>query len=469
MKSFLLAAKIAAVFTGLLLAALLLTLMLFLRVAGHDTMRELGLLVAHQGVAMAEEIEHELEDVSSLDDASFDALFDRQIRQSGLRMRLVTAEEPPRPLVWYWPHERRSRTVKVDGRVCRIDGPPVLEVRVPIYLDGVEIRQLAIEDPLHTRRIHDAFLAGLQQIGLVSVVLVLALALYLTAPLRRMRRSMDLIAAGELGHRVEVRGSGEVADMGRSFNTMADRIGAMLTGQKELMAGISHELRSPLARMKLHLELLRRDAGPGEAGPDDAVGQATAAELERRTRGLESEIDQLDEMVEELLLASRFELGSVPLEIERLDLAELAAEAWRRVALSAAEQGLELRLQLAADARAVAADRGLLVRCLGNLFENALRHAGTGEVLLTSERRAEGVRLKVTDQGPGVDEEHLEHLFEPFYRVDPSRSRQSGAGGLGLMIVRRAVLAHGGKVSARRALGGGLEVVLELPVDEAKV
>jgi len=293
---------------------------------------------------------------------------------------------------------------------------------------------------------HHDFVVTVLQLGLVAMVLMIALSVYVTAPLRRMSRSMDRIAAGDLEHRVPVRGRDEGAAMGRSFNAMAERVRGMIVGQKELMAGVSHELRSPLTRMKVSLELLREKKG----GAD-------------RIADLEADVDALDGLVEELLLASRIDLGSVPLALEALDLADLSQEAWSRVADQAESQDTTLQLRCADDARQVLADRSLAVRLLGNLFENSVRYAGPGKVTVSSVRQADRLHITVADEGPGVEEADLGRLFEPFFRADRSRSRTTGAGGLGLMIVRRAVEAHGGSVQARRSDPRGLAVTFDLP------
>ena len=302
------------------------------------------------------------------------------------------------------------------------------------------------EPGFHGAEAHATFVMIVLQIGIVATAGLIGFALYITAPLRRMSRSMDRIAAGDLEHRIPVRGRDEVAAMGHSFNAMAERIRGMITGQKELMAGVSHELRSPLARLKLSLELLRQETAGGD-----------------RIADLETEVDELDSLVEELLLASRIDLGSVPLDVETLDLDEVAQRAWSRVDEEAKARGITLAFRLGEGARQVAADRGLVVRLLGNLFENSVRYAGEGTITVSSLRRAGRVEVTVADEGPGVDETDLDRLFEPFFRADRSRSRRTGAGGLGLMIVRRAVEAHGGRVQARRGEPRGLAVVFDLP------
>ncbi len=320
-------------------------------------------------------------------------------------------------------------------------------VTLTLHLFVTMVMRPMAHGDLHGAEAHNAFVVFVLLLGLAAMALMIAFSIYVTAPLRRMSRSMDRIAAGDLEHRMPVRGRDEAAAMGLSFNAMAERVRSMILGQKELMAGVSHELRSPLTRMKLSLELLRQ--GKGSA---------------RRIADLEADIDALDALVEELLLSSRIDFGTVPLELETLGLADLADEAWKRVAEAAEAQGMKLELRCADDARQVHADRSLTVRLLGNLFENSVRYAGAGRLNLSSRRQVDRVQVTIADEGPGVDEADLERLFEPFFRADRSRSRKTGAGGLGLMIVRRGVEAHGGSVRAQRSEPRGLEVSFDLPI-----
>ena len=293
---------------------------------------------------------------------------------------------------------------------------------------------------------HTSFVIAVLWISFVAMILLTALSVYVTTPLRRMSRSMDRVAAGDLEHRVAVRGRDEGAAMARSFNAMAERVRGMILGQKELMAAVSHELRSPLARMKVSLELIRERRG----GAD-------------RIAELEAEVDAIDDLVEELLLSSRLDLGTSPLALEGLDLGDLCRAAWTRVTAQAATHGMTLELPWGEEGPQVQANRALAVRLLGNLFENSVRYAARGAVTVSAEKRAGRVHITVVDAGPGVEQADLGRLFEPFFRADRSRSRKTGAGGLGLMIVRRAVEAHGGKVLARRSGPQGLAVEFDLP------
>ncbi len=449
MKSFWSAVQIAVLFTLVTLIVLAGTLMLFGRVAGHGLLSEMSMLRCHEGVRIAEKIEALLE-THSLDDPEVTQLIKGRSRPWRSTMELTPRGPDSLNSHGHPGHRHGSATFEdfdIGKRQCRVIGPPVFESQVPVFKDGALVATLILRGSIHPpQESHREFLIGVLEIGTLALIGVIALSVYLTRPIRRMSRSMDRIADGDLDHRVNVRGRNEVAAMGRSFNAMADRIGAMIMGEKELLAGVSHELRSPLARMKVALELLRESGAPDE-----------------KVNEVEEEVDAIDAMVEELLTASRLDLGSVKLTLQDCAIEELAERAWRRVEAGAEKAGMRLEIALGNDARMVEADEALMVRVLGNLFENAVRYADTGTVRLTSQRRASQVEIAVTDEGPGVPTEVMDQLFEPFFRADPSRSRKTGATGLGLMIVRRAVEAHGGTVTARSGAAGGLVVTLTLP------
>ena len=500
MRAFWLTARIALIFALLLVVTLLATLHLFGRVLGQDMVGELIALRTDQGRLLAEQLGELLDSGHALDDPEVREFVHDRAGELDIQVALLdvdgetlfgSCEGRPCPRARRWARELRDdrasrRVQRLDdrrggreaargalqedpARESRQGSDPsarrrrggdrrdrwrdastegAFEVTVPISSGGVDVATLAMtrptDDPTISQR---TFRWGVLRIGLVGLLGVVGISLYLTRPLRRMSRSMDRVAAGDLDHRVGVRGRDEVARMGRSFNAMADRIQAMIRGQKELMAGVSHELRSPLSRMKLGLELLRN----------------TSAD-EARVGDLDGEVDALDGMVDELLVASRLDLGSATLRPAPVALDDAIGEGWQRVAVDAAAREMELRVDIGPDAAAVVADRALLGRLLGNLFENAVRHAGRGTVDVTAHSDGGRVRVAVADHGAGVDEEHLTHLFDPFFRADPSRSRRTGGTGLGLMIVRRAVEAHDGSVQARHTVDGGLVVELDLPL-----
>lgn len=477
-KDFLFALKTGFLFALVMVAVLAGTLFLFMHVAGNQLVLELGRLRAFDGVMTAKTIE------AMLGDPRYDEeILQRHLRQEGMRRDLeltfyplATASETASGISSNMPpavpetelqrkpgsDHRLPISVRlfarrlsfphhqdIEGRDCTFFGPPSFAIQIPIFQKGEQVAHLQVGGSRHARAVHTAFRAGILRIGLLALIAITALVIYLTAPMRRVSRSMDRIAAGELDHRVIVRGRDEVAAMGRSFNAMADRISAMLRGQKELVAGVSHELRSPLTRMKMGLELMR-DGGDRQRHLDD----------------LQTEIDNLDALVGELLLASRFDLGAVPLQLEDLDVGQVADRALRRLG-DGGVQGIEpgdgdFTLSFDLQVSHVLADGPLLTRIFTNLLQNARRYAPLSQVEIITSQRGDRVEITVRDHGPGVDPEHLEHLFEPFYRVDRSRSRGTGAVGLGLMIVQLAVKAHGGRVEASSKPGKGLAVTFDL-------
>ncbi len=309
--------------------------------------------------------------------------------------------------------------------------------------------------------------ARLLAVLLGALVVAWGLARYLTAPVVKLRSTAQQLASGDLSARVGPQmGSrrDELAELGRDFDLMAERIeGLMMSerrraeSQHRLLADISHELRSPLARIAFALELAHGDDGQ------------TPKYLER----IERESGRLNELIGQLLTLARLESGGeisrgVSIDLARLvkDVAEDADfEARRRDCRVHTVQLDECRLQGAPD---------LLRSAIENVVRNALRYTREGSTvqvslqhasaqLLSPQAPAEAV-IRVRDFGPGVPESSLSEMFRPFYRVEDARDRQSGGTGLGLSITQRAVRLHGGSVRACNAPDGGLEIELRLPL-----
>lgn len=260
----------------------------------------------------------------------------------------------------------------------------------------------------------------------------------LTRRLESLKQGVEAFGAGALNRRVAEGGNDEVAAVGASFNRAAARIEALVRSHQSLLANASHELRSPLARMKMALALL-------DDMPADPAARA-------RLRGeIDANIAELDALVEEVLLASRLDDASQEAPPpERVDLLALAAEEAAR--LDVAAEGV---------AAVVAGEERLLRRALRNLLENARRYGGT-DVSVTTRLRAGRAVLEVCDRGPGVPEAARERIFEPFYRL-PGHAEQAGGVGLGLSLVKQIAERHGGSVRCEAREGGGSCFVLDLP------
>jgi signal transduction histidine kinase len=285
-------------------------------------------------------------------------------------------------------------------------------------------------------------------VGLVVVLIVLFFAVaagawpvvrHLTRRLQALKLGMETFGAGRLDHRVEVQGRDELAAVARSFNDAAARIEALVRSHQSLLANASHELRSPLARMKMAVAMLA-DAAP--------------AQRERLKQEIDTNIAELDALVEEVLLASRLDALRELEQRDKVDLLGLAAEEAARVdaVLDAAQDNEPL---------IVAGDERLLRRALRNLLENAKRYGGD-EVSVRARRSGGEVLLQVCDRGPGVPPALRERIFEPFYRL-PGHAETGGGVGLGLSLVKQIAGRHGGRVRCDAREGGGSCFELVLP------
>lgn len=273
------------------------------------------------------------------------------------------------------------------------------------------------------------------------------LAVKIASPLRALARTVDRFGAGDLKARVNSGRRDEIGELGRAFDRMAERIGTLLTAERRLLQDVSHELRSPLARLSFTAELART-----AEDRDAAIGR------------MKKEIQRLTDLVGALLEVTRAEGDPSSTAPERLRLDDLLSELVEDCHLEADERGCFIELR-ASVPLTVLADRELLRRAIENVVRNSIRYAppnSTVEVDL--EPTKNGVSISVRDYGPGVPEEDLPKIFQPFFRADDSRDSSTGGIGLGLAIAMRAVGLHHGHIQAQNA-HPGLRVSIELPVD----
>ncbi|MFA5119643.1 ATP-binding protein [Zavarzinia sp.] len=278
-----------------------------------------------------------------------------------------------------------------------------------------------------------------------------ALAFYLTRPISRLREGFAVLAGGSFSARLAPRMGrrrDEIADLARDFDRMAERLEGLVALRDQLLHDVSHELRSPLARLQVAIGLARQN-------PErfDSV-------LDR----IEEESRRIDTMVGELLNLARAEAGSPPGE-DYFDLGSLLEAVVQDARFEAGPAGIEIALRIdeAASALVVEGDAELMRRALENVLRNAIRHAPEGSrVDVDLAHPGDGVAITVADQGKGVAPEDLDRMFEPFVRGAGAAAQ--GGFGLGLAIARRAIRSHGGTIAAVNRPEGGLEVRIELPV-----
>jgi two-component system OmpR family sensor kinase len=295
-------------------------------------------------------------------------------------------------------------------------------------------------------------------IGAVLSIMASRVANLLARPLEQLAHAADRLGGGDLTSRAGVkRGRGwvavEVREVAVAFDRMADRVEAMVRGQRELLGAISHELRSPLGRAGVALEIAR------DRLPSEAPERSARAALD----DVETQLGAVDSILGDLLDVTRAGLADL-----RKETRPFAAWVRERVGEVQGPPAVEVSVGAGAEDAAMAFDAPLLGRALHNLLVNARAHGHPDDrpLEVRVETGTSVVRLVVRDRGPGFGPGLAERAFEPFVRGDAARARPThGAGwGLGLAIVRRVVEAHGGRVFARNAEGGGAEVGFELPV-----
>ena len=356
----------------------------------------------------------------------------------------------PIPVLDHWRRHRFSGEEMREGERPRLDPTVTLPDGQHFYVapdfQGVTLGRILVRPRV---------VAGPLLLGtLISALVCFLLARYLTAPIERLRRAAEAYAAGDLSQRVGPSLGArrdEIVDLALAFDHMAERLDDLMLSHKQLLRDVSHELRSPLARLQAALGLARQRSAA-----------ATQPELDR----IERETERLNELIGQLLSLARLEAGVNATTVESIDLIEILTTVVDDAELEAAAHHCRLRVEIAA-ALPVVGDSRLLHSALENVVRNAIRYtAPDTTVTITAQRLsapADRLSVEVIDHGPGIAAQMLPRIFEPFVRVDEARDRSGGGYGLGLAIAKRAVLLHGGEIVATNALDGGLCVTITLP------
>ena len=289
---------------------------------------------------------------------------------------------------------------------------------------------------------------------LTAIAVCYVFARYLSAPIVKLSEAAKQIASGNLQTRVapEIGSRGdEIGKLGKDFDEMAERIEALITSQKRLSRDVSHELRSPLARLNVALELAKQKG--------NAESQSLLDRIEREAR-------QLNEMISQILQLSRLESQTETIERTPVNLCKLIEKIVADANFEAASLNKKVVIKDNTDCE-INGNENLLRSAVENVLRNALRYTSETVEVFLSKNKSEIV-VKIRDYGKGVAEAELANLFTPFYRVSEARERKSGGIGLGLAIAEQAVQTHKGKITARNADGGGLIVEIKLPYSAAR-
>ena len=376
------------------------------------------------------------------------------------------------------PHWRRSGAfpglvlVDASGRVV-YQGPAgsvihslsasELRQALPVQVDGKTVGYVLVRPPHgggpHVSSPETLFLDRMRQVLLmaallailVSMVLGLGVSRTLTAPLRRLAEAARAVGAQEFHERVPLAGPDEVVEVARAFNDMAEALEAAKAQQRQMLADIAHELRTPLSVLQANLRAMLDGVYPME--PAEIATLYDEARL----------LNRLVEDVRDLALA---DMGQLPLHREQVDLIALVQQTASVFGVAADAQGIRLRVDVPKNASIlVEGDPDRLAQVLRNLLSNALRHTPPGgEIRLRVVPKQEAVRVEVEDTGEGIPPEDREHVFDRFWRADTSRARQSGGTGLGLAIARSIIEAHGGRIGVESEPEQGSTFWFELPL-----
>jgi signal transduction histidine kinase len=297
----------------------------------------------------------------------------------------------------------------------------------------------------------------LQLLGAVVLAVLIAafagrlLARKISTPLEDLASAASAVSKGDLKQRVQLNSDiSEFQRVGQTFNEMVLHLRQSDETKKAFIADVTHELRTPLTVIKGTIETLE------DGALDDLEGRSSLLNSMMR------ETDRLIRLVNELLVLTRADAGSLNLNIQHVDLTELAQLRCETMRLTASRQNVELKVN--GESQVVSADPDRLSQVLDNLLANAIRHSPHhSTVIIHIESKGERVECSVRDSGPGIPEKHLPFIFDRFYRVESSRDRVSGGSGLGLAIARSLISVHGGIISAKSAEGEGTSITFWLP------
>lgn len=328
----------------------------------------------------------------------------------------------------------------------------------------------SFSDPIFRELVQPLLIAGLLALG-VSIVLAVLVTRSVTRPLQRVAQAANRIAAGDYNQAVPLEGPSEIHDVANNFNQMAQKVRDSQQIQRDFLANVSHELKTPLTSIQGFAQAIKDDA----ASEPDAIRKSATI--------IYDEANRMGRMVSELLDLARIESGQIVMRRESVRIDHVLRSVVEKMLLRAQQNTIALITEVPEGLTPIAGDGDRLAQVFSNLIDNALKHTPSGGKVTVAARALSGssvvkkgkswpggVEVAVSDTGPGIPPEDLSRIFERFYQVDKSRARaKSGASlGLGLAIVKEIVTAHGGSIHAESVVGLGTRFVVTLPIERAK-
>jgi len=283
-------------------------------------------------------------------------------------------------------------------------------------------------------------------------VLTILLSRVLTRPIRELTKVAQEMSKGNFGVKVEVKSKDEIGQLGTAFNEMSQRLADFHRLRSELLADISHEIRSPLARIQSDAEILI----------DREIGKE---ERDQHLKAICDEVRNIDHLIEDLYIITRLEQNELELNIVPSSLTEVLNQEIAKFLLQMEEKKITVVKNIPASIPPVMMDAMRIGQVVSNLLMNSLRYTPEkGRVEIGAQKKNGKVEIWVRDTGPGIPEDAIPYIFDRFYRVDKSRSRATGGRGLGLAIARQFVKAHGGEIRAESEMNKGTSITFSLPV-----
>jgi two-component system, OmpR family, sensor histidine kinase BaeS len=344
-------------------------------------------------------------------------------------------------------------------KLGKIATAETLGLATPILVDGETVGFLVLETPPNRRDPREEeFLSRLDLSLLLSAIGTIIFALFfgvilsrsITNPVLELTSATHAMASGKLNQKVVVRSKDEIGELAQSFNKMSDDLASSFNLRKQMTADIAHELRTPLSLIIGHAEAVH-----------DGVLPPTNENFEI----IREEANRLEQLVNDLRILSLADAGELPLDIQPSDINKLLGDIKTHYTIQLNQKGITLDLETDPGILKADLDSARISQVLTNIIDNALHYTTeNGRIVISTKQIRDDVEIVIQDNGPGVKPEEALHLFDRFYRADPSRTRDDGGSGLGLAIAKSIIEMHKGRISAESERGNGLKVTIQLPI-----